>query len=144
MNVLHLFGNKNIEDKKLGIQVVKSLGYQKEFERHFKITLDVYETVLNNIISYENFDYSDRITWGLLENNLDTSSFIAIDVYWVLQKYPELINLFETLNFPKEYFSALLSEQPQLIEKCNLSVLDDDEISYILKHQPQLKTYFDK
>ena len=50
MNVLGLFENKNIEDIKLGLQVIKCLGAEKEFEDYFKATIDNYQKVFNTFL----------------------------------------------------------------------------------------------
>ena len=37
MNVFSLFENRNIEDIKLGVQLIRTLGCEKEFEDYFEI-----------------------------------------------------------------------------------------------------------
>ena len=49
MNVFTLFNNKDLDSIKLGIEVIKTLGYQLEFEEYYGRSFDLYDYYINNI-----------------------------------------------------------------------------------------------
>lgn len=76
MNPFRLFETKNIEDIKLGLQVVKTLGLQREFREYFK------KSRAN--ITFE--DYSENFDRFYIKDN--SISDIVFRCYFVL--YPKI------------------------------------------------------
>lgn len=61
MNVFTLFESDNIDSIKLGIQVVKTLGCEKEFEEKLKVPFKEYKYNFNRyVIKLLNQDSSNR------------------------------------------------------------------------------------
>lgn len=95
MNVFTLFESKDIESIKLGIQLVKTLGKEKEFENYFKKPLDKYEEVFNGLVlSIFNISDCSTILDDLLGNNLDISKLDAYEVHCCSRKYPKAFEYF--------------------------------------------------
>lgn len=61
MNIITLFEGENPEDIKLGIQVIKSLSLEKEFEEYFRCTPDNYQKVFNSHIKF--YSYSQKFLY---------------------------------------------------------------------------------
>lgn len=169
MNVFNLFETKNIENIKLGVQIIKTLGYQKDFEVFFKRSFIGYDDVFTNIVLVmnedvelieetsiivdNNFNISElsgfNITWIVssqpqLINRFDLAKLDGDNISWILQSQPQLIDKFDLSKLGKGNISYLLQSQPQLIDKCDLSKLSKGNISLLIKYQAQLASYFNK
>lgn len=70
MNIFKLFDSNDINSIKLGVQVIKTLGLQNEFEKYFKNSFEEYLFILTD--------------FKLNENN----------VRWLLQEQPQLKSYF--------------------------------------------------
>lgn len=115
MNPFVLFENKNIEDIKLGLQVVNSLGYQKEFEKHFNISYHNYNKIFNNIVLVLEKDSELEYECdNILTDNLNLSKLGSLTIYWILKHQPTLIDYFDTNKLNEDDISLLLEHQPQL------------------------------
>lgn len=145
MNVFSLFETKNIEDIKLGIQVVKSLNKQKEFETKMGIAFEKYEDVFNNVILVVKQDYQNKnFCKHILNNKLDLSKTHIVWIAWVLSYYPEFVNYFNLYNLKDNDVFRLLLEHPQLLHNLDLSRLTDCAISNLVYCHPKLASYFNK
>lgn len=121
MNAFRLFENDNVEDVKLGLNVIKSLGLQKEFEEKMGISFDNYEDIFNNLVLVLNQDkYMENSVRGLLQIKLNLS------------------------NVNRYFIEEVLITHPQLISYFNVSKLNYSNIITILSSQQQLKPYFNK
>lgn len=143
MNPFSLFESKNIENIKLGLQVVKSLNLQKEFELYFKRPFIEYEDIFNNLILVISKDVNSAYVLSvILDNNLDllaNKNIIGI----IIANYPEFIDYFDVYNLEHNITYQLLKIHPNLINKLNISKLDEHRIAYLIKQYPQLKPYFE-
>lgn len=165
MNPFSLFENKNIEDIKLGLKVIKSLSLEKEFEEHFEISYRKYNDVFNNIFLVINKSPKlEHIGNWIIENNLNLSKLSGYGICDLLRYHPQLLNRFDltklnefsiALLLEKQpqlvdkfelksgvYISMLLQKRPELINNLDLTNLRETEIFGLLKKQPQLKPYF--
>lgn len=96
MNVFALFENQNIEDIKLGIRVVKTLGLEKEFEEKIKTSFIEYEDVFNNF-AVPLSKAHDSIVLGcsyvlycLLFYNLDMGKLGGYEISLLSENHPKI------------------------------------------------------
>lgn len=66
MDVFKLFKTKDIEDIKLGIQVIKSLGLETEFKDKIGLSFEIYSNILENIIELPNKSGLDKLAMFII------------------------------------------------------------------------------
>lgn len=122
MNIFNLFNSNDTNSIKLGIEVVKTLGYQYRFELCFDVGFEEYERVFNEIIiPLSKQPYTEYLIRNLLNNNLDLSTLKINDVILILINIPEQIEYLDISNISDTFLK-----------------------NELLKIHPQLKPYFDK
>lgn len=152
MNIFNLFESKNMDNIKLGIQVVKTLGLEKEFEGYFGLTLNKYEEVFVNIIplilnnwcfyissSDDNISVVDEVfMYNFDVNKLDSQSVISILIH-----NPELVGYFDLKKLNMSYAMPLLDVHPQFISYLDFNNLDKKIYNILITYIKNAKEYFE-
>lgn len=143
MNVFDLFGTQDIESVKLGIQVVKTLGYEKEFKRCFKVSINNFEKVFSGFVKHtynKPFNYFMSISYraflsnyGESRNKSLNSRFDSIKIGCVL-----LENNFTSFYFNSSGISVDLKYHYKLF--CDL----EDKITYTDEIIEIINNYFNE
>ena len=144
MNVFNLFESKNIENIKLGLEVVKTLDCQKEFGNYFKSSFEEYEKKYNIFLDISESDYMEKISHILSSNGLNFKELYKSDIAWILQRFPQFVDILDIHKLDGFYTANIVHSQPELINKLNIMKCSDKDIYYVLTRHPQLKPYFDK
>lgn len=165
MNVFELFKTKDIEDVKLGLQVVKSLGLQNEFVKEFGLTPKYFNKSLKiskliskqmryNKIYQQHIFYSlvnlDAISQSLLNEManknfkltnryFDVTKLMPHSTFRLIIKDVKVSKYFNLKLFDSFYSYNLLYKYPKLVKKTNLDVLNKYQINNLIINHPQLK-----
>lgn len=105
MNVFNLFKTNNVSSIKLGIQIIKTLGLEREFGESFNREFVDYQDVFNNVFlthrktpSY----YNINIAWEyhncfirLYNSNMDLSSLSKWNIELMIIVTPQLKPYFD-------------------------------------------------
>ena len=145
MNIFSLFESKDIESVKLGIEVIKTLNKEKEFEDKMGISFEKYEDIFNNILLVVNKkDETKAFVDVLFYRKFDLSKISKFWIEIVIMNYPELINYFDLTKLESSEIYGILLRQPHLINNLDLTKLNNLEITSLLCFQPHLKHYLKK
>lgn len=142
--LLPLFTTNNIDDIALGLEVVKRLGFEREFEVYFKITLSKYEDVFNKmIIPFSKEPKMKYALDSLLKNDLNLDKVRSLEKVEMIQFNADFINYFDTKKMYDEDFLNIVAVHPHLIDKFDLSKMcNDDIVARVLSYHPHLEDKF--
>lgn len=170
MNVLYLFETKNIEDIKLGLQLVKTLHLENEFTTYFKRSFIKYEDIFNNVVLLLEKETEFKFYFdSIIDKNLKINKLYYYNIPALIDKFPFLINYFDLSKMSKEAVSFLVYKKPgnmlkfdlskitikqlmqignhyapKLIKKLKLEFLGKSDIYWVLQTQPKIRKLFQK
>lgn len=143
MNPFNLFENKNVENIKLGLQVVKSLGLQKEFENYFNRSFEDYQTAFNNVFLIIIKDIELKYIYErFVDEDMLLSSIKGYSLAKIFKRQPQTMNYFNFSLFKAADISSILQLNPHLIDKFDFTNMEKYEINHIKICNPKLASYF--
>ena len=139
MNVFTLFENNNVEDIKLGLQVIKCLGAEKEFKEKMEVTFGKYENLFNSIVlrGYKNVICEDWL--DILEVNFDLTKLNDNTICYFIYTYPDLIDYFDFHRLDENLIIYIIKTQPQLFGRFDINKLSKTKLSLLFNIYPDLK-----
>ena len=142
MNIFSLFESKDVESIKLGLEVIRTLGLEKEFEDHFEITHQEYNNIFNGfIIPLMDIKIECLIT-KIIKLNLRIDDLDSYDKVKILIFMPKLYKYFDLNKINADYIYLILLEKPELIKFLPYKKLTVQKIITLLKIRPELMKYF--
>lgn len=145
MNPFKLFENKNINDIKLGLKVIKSLGLQSEFKNYFKVCFYDYECIFLDVVLVISKNRAiEYIIPRILELKCDLKQLGGVDVVYILFDYPEFVNLVDVEKISPYDSCLVLKQRPELADFFDFNKFNYSDAYWLLQRQPQLKSYFNE